>query len=122
MDLPALFRRQAEAQSLREGQEREAPGKVRSRMPFSAFLVFNIPPLTSIQAPVIIDDEDDEDFQGPASLLKAKRNGRGAGASSKRKRARIQDDSDGSWTLKYLKYGRHNSSKFTQNQKMISKH
>ena len=111
MDLPALFRRQAEAQSLRERQEkknREAPGKVRSRMPFgSAFLVFNIPPLTSIQAPVIIDDEDDEDFQGAASL-KAKRNGRGAGASSKRKRARIQDDSDGSWTLKYLKCGRHN--------------
>ena len=83
MALLALFKRQEE-------KSREAQGKVCcSRNPF--FTVFISYPLK-----VIIDDEDDEDFQGPASLLKAKRNGRGAGASSKRKRARIQDDSDGS--------------------------
>lgn len=64
-----------------------------------AYLIFKA--LDFIQAPVIIDDEDEEDFQDPASL-KAKRNGRAAGATSKRKRARIQDDSDGRFLILHI--------------------
>ena len=63
-----------------------------------AYLIFKA--LDFIQAPVIIDDEDEEDFQDPASL-KAKRNGRAAG-TSKRKRARIQDDSDGRFLILHI--------------------
>ena len=64
-------------------------------MPLDFFLNNIMVHAFNIQPPVIIDDEDEGDFQDPASL-KAKRNGRtAAAAASKRKRARIQDDSDG---------------------------